>query len=198
MRLGAYPAYLPSIAVHGPRLTGYVAHDRAPHHPRVMSDTSLATFDPSTVAPSDLPTAHRVTGKVRTALDAMIWGALPRREAAAKAGISEHGLYKALRKPPVRAYYLAGLDVLRTSERARNIHTLAEVRDQTSNQMARVAAVKALEQLDDQPANAAARAISPGFIIQVITPSASAALMPHQPHIEAKPLISLDTVRPDD
>jgi hypothetical protein len=45
-------------------------------------------------------------------------------KAAKKAGISEHGLYKALRKPPVKAAYLAELDVLRTSERARNIHTL--------------------------------------------------------------------------
>lgn len=92
----------------------------------------------------------QVTGKLKVAIEAMVWLALPRAQAAEHAGLTEHGLYKALRKPPVRAAYLAELEVLRTSERARNIHTLAEVRDQTDNQMARVQAVKALEQMDEQ------------------------------------------------
>lgn len=113
-------------------------------------------------------TAVRIGGKLKAALDAMVWEGLPRKEAAAKAGMTEHGLYKALRKPPIRAAYLAELDVLRTSERARNIHTLAEVRDQTSNQMARVQAVKALEQLDDDANPAAAAKSLPGLQIVIV------------------------------
>src|SRR5262245_23965725 len=89
--------------------------------------------------------------RVRTAIAAMVWRGLPRREAAEEAGISEHGLYKALRRPPVRAHYLAELHVLRTSERARNIHALASVRDESSNAMARVQAAKTLEGLPDDP-----------------------------------------------
>lgn len=143
--------------------------------------------DLATIATSQqpAPTAdrhlERVTGKVRTALDAMVWQGLPRAKAAEYAKISEHGLYKALRKPPVRAYYLAQLDVLRTSERARNIHTLADVRDTSGNQMARVAAVKALEQLDDSPQSSASRQQTPGFVINVI----AAPMMPHHREIVA-------------
>lgn len=151
-----------------------------------------------TEAARDRSAPGKVTGKLLIAMRAMVWEGATRCDAATKAGISEHSLYVALRKAHVRQWYLAEIDVLRTSEKARNIFTLAEVRDQKTNQMARVAAVKALEQLDDQPANAAARAQSPGFIIQVIQAVGSTALMPHQQRIEPKPLISLEPGRDDD
>jgi hypothetical protein len=138
------------------------------------------------------PKPVKITGKVRDAINAMVWDALPRKQAAEKAGISEHGLYKALRKPPVRAFYLSELEVLRTSERARNIHTLAEVRDQTTNQMARVQAVKALEQLEDVQQSAGARHQSPGFVINIISPSGGGTLSAHQAQIEPKTLKTLD------
>lgn len=108
----------------------------------------------------------RVTGKLKAAIDAMVWDGLPRKQAAAKAGMTEHGLYKALRKPPVKAVYLSELEVLRTSERARNIHALVDVRDST-NQMARVQAVKALEQLSDEQQANAQRVQTPGLVIQI-------------------------------
>lgn len=132
----------------------------APHPADKPAQTSAIPLKPSKI--------ERVTGKVRVAIEAMVWDALPRAKAAEHAGISEHGLYKALRKPPVKAYYMAQLDVLRTSERARNIHTLAEVRDQTSNQMARVQAVKVLEQIDDgETANRGSQAL-PGLQIVIV------------------------------
>lgn len=120
------------------------------------------------------PAIERVTGKVRAAIEAMVWQALPRGQAAKAAGISEHGLYKALRKPPVRALYLSEIEVLRTSERARNIHALAEVRDQTVNQAARVAAVNALERHDDSHQSASRGQVA-GFIIQVVNMMAGSA-----------------------
>jgi hypothetical protein len=58
--------------------------------------------------------------------------------------------------------------VLRTSERARNIHTLAEVRDQTSNQMARVQAVKALEHIDDNENGRPSSNSLPGLQIVIV------------------------------
>jgi hypothetical protein len=141
---------------------------------------------------------ERITPKVRTAIEAMVWQALPRSAAAEAAGISEHGLYKALRKAPVRAFYLAELDVLRTSERARNIHTLAEVRDQTSNQMARVQAVKALEQISDDSAAGSTASQVPGVVVQIInTTPAAAPVIQHDGHSGSKPLITLDGVRHD-
>lgn len=129
------------------------------------------------------------------ALRAMVWEGAKRVEAAAKANMSEHSLYVALRRPHVRAWYLAEIDVLRTSERARNIFTLAEVRDQTANQMARVQAVKALEQLSDDPQHSGSRVQTPGFVIQIVNHVAGSAVMTEQRPIEPKPLIDNEPVR---
>ncbi|MDB5937584.1 MAG: hypothetical protein JWQ01_4928 [Massilia sp.] len=158
---------------------------------------AIAPSDRLPALPNDAKSdkIERVTGKVRTAIEAMVWDGLPRAKAAEKAGISEHGLYKAFRKPPVKAFYLAQLDVLRTSERARNIHTLAEVRDQTSNQMARVQAVKALEQIsDDEQVNRTAQT-APGMVIVI---QGNASLMGHERGFDPKPLINNERVHDDD
>lgn len=126
------------------------------------------TTDPQ--APRKLPVAdpkHRITAKVRAAIEAMVWDGLPRRDAAAKAGISEHGLYKALRSPPVKAAYLHELDVLRTSERARNIHRLTEIRD-AANNMPAVQAIRALELIEEeQRARGNAQQQAPGLVVIV-------------------------------
>jgi hypothetical protein len=61
--------------------------------------------------------------------------------------MTDHGLREAFKKPHVKAYYNSGLEVLRTSERARNISALANVRDSSDNGMAVIGAAKALEQL---------------------------------------------------
>ncbi len=130
---------------------------------------------------------ERVTGKVRLAIEAMIWEGLPRNQAAAKAGISEHGLYKALRKPPVKAFYMHELDVLRTSERARDIHTLNEVRDQTSNQMARVQAVKAKWQIEDGETGARSANSLPGLQIVIVQGNAAAPMVDVTPTHSSEP-----------
>lgn len=100
----------------------------------------------------------RVSGRLRTALDEMVWTGLKRPDAAKAAGMTDHGLREALRRPHVKAYYIAQLEVLRTSERARNIHALAGVRDGSGNGLAVVGAVKALEQMADAPGAAVAPA----------------------------------------
>jgi hypothetical protein len=74
--------------------------------------------------------------------------------------------------------------VLRTSERARDIHTLNEVRDQTSNQMARVQAVKAKWQIEDGDENGSGRAKSlPGLQIVIVTGQ------PVEPAVSVGPII---------
>jgi hypothetical protein len=65
-----------------------------------------ATEQPDTLPAAREPITRErtptVTGKLLVALTAMVWQGLPRKAAAEHAGISEHGLYKALRKPHVR------------------------------------------------------------------------------------------------
>lgn len=132
-----------------------------------MPNLPAAIPRPTTLAEREAIKDQRVTGKVRVAVEAMVWQGLSRKDAAQHAAMSEHGLYQALRRPPVRALYLGLLDVLRTSERARNIHALVEVRDQTDNQMARVGAVKALEQMEEQQLASVNRSAVPGLMIVV-------------------------------
>jgi len=88
-----------------------------------------------------------VSGKLKVALDEMLFKGSRRAEAAEAAGMTDHGLREAFKKPHVKRYYNAGLEVLRTSERARNIAALARVRDSSENGVAVVTAAKALEQL---------------------------------------------------
>jgi hypothetical protein len=99
------------------------------------------------VAAKDRSGKLTVSGKLKVAIDCMLFEAASRAEAAAKAGMTDHSLRAALRKPHVMAYFNAGLDVLRTSQRAKNIFALAKVRDESENGMAVVAAAKGLEQL---------------------------------------------------
>jgi hypothetical protein len=120
---------------------------------RVMSDLALSTPSRQATAAIDRSAPLKVTGKLKTAIDSMVWYGLTRQAAAEHAGLKEPSLYAAFLKPHVKTYYLGQLEVLRTSERARNIHTLAEVRDQQTNQMARVQAVKVLEQISDESAD---------------------------------------------
>jgi hypothetical protein len=107
--------------------------------------------------------SNPLTGKIARAVQAMVWDALPRKQAAQAAGVTEHGLYKALRKPAVKAAYLGELEVLRTSERARNIHRAIEIRDAANNKPA-MEAIKWLHQIDEQTQQGSAASM-PGFVI---------------------------------
>lgn len=132
--------------------------------------TTIPAVSPSLASnPASKPTEIlKISGRNKVAIDAMVWEGLNRRDAASKAGLKDHALYVALSKPHVKAYYMRQLDVLRTSERARNVHTLTDVRDQTSNQMARVQAVKALEQIDDVEHSSRGSQALPGLQIVIV------------------------------
>lgn len=140
-----------------------------------MSELALTQPTPQQIAAVNRSAPLKVTGKLKVALDSMIWHAMTRKEAAEHAGLKEQSLYAALTKSHVRGYYLSQLEVLRTSERARNIHTLAEVRDQKTNQMARVQAVKVLEQISDDQQDRRPAAPFGGITVQIINAPAHGA-----------------------
>lgn len=138
----------------------------------------------------------RVTGPLKEALDYLVFTGVKTdlAAAAAHAGITAHAIRCALEKPHVKAYYEAQLVVLRTSERARNIHTLLAVRDQENNQMARVNAVQALERIEDQSLSAGHQRSAPGLVIVI----EAGAVMGHIPQQAPKPLIEHEVPRPSD
>jgi hypothetical protein len=117
-----------------------------------MSENSLPTAFPTRQAAAIEGRSRRgaVTGKLRTALDLMVWQGEKRAAAAEKAGLADSSLRSALRKRHVLAHYNAELAALRTSLRAKNVHRLDTIADDSRNDMARVAAVKALEVITDQ------------------------------------------------
>jgi len=85
--------------------------------------------------------------------------------------------------------------VLRTSERARSIHRLARVRDESSNDIAVVSASKAL--IADQPigGHAATSGAVPGLVI--VIGSDAVPVSSQDRHDEANPLIDITPVRDD-
>jgi hypothetical protein len=117
-----------------------------------MSENHLPTAFPTRQAAAIPGRSRRgaVTGKLKTALDLMVWENLKRKDAAAKAGLTDPSLRFAFRKPHVMAYYRAELAALRENLRARNIHRLDGIADDSKNDMARVGAIKALELITEQ------------------------------------------------
>lgn len=129
----------------------------------------------------------RVKGRTRQAIDLMVWQGKDRRAAAAQVGLNPRSLSNAFLLPSVRAYYTSQLDVLRSTERARNIHRLVEIRD-AANNMPAVNAIKTLEQIDDTVA-AGPMNRAPGLQIVVIangpqTETAASHVVPSAPVIE--------------
>jgi hypothetical protein len=128
-----------------------------------MSESTLTTSEGpplsrQALAARDRSLPGRVTGRLRVALDAMVWEAASRKEAAEKAGMTDHSLHQALRRPHVMAYYRSECEVLRLSGRAKRLHRLEALGGQDGN--AAVAAIKAAEQIGDE------QATSPNGIIQ--------------------------------
>ena len=124
-----------------------------------------------------LQTPVKVKGRLKVALDLMVWGDgerhyLPDNEAAVKAGINVIAIRLALQRPHVLAYYKQQREVLRSRESAANIHRLCEIRDAADN-MPAVNAIKVLEQIgDEQLQRGTAPNHAPGVTIRVINVTA--------------------------
>ena len=112
----------------------------------------------------------------------MIWQNLTDNEAAVKFKITVSAIRIGLKRPHVLTYLKEQRQVLLAREFARNSHALIEVRDQTANQMARVAAVRALEQADSNTLPFVGKP-APGFVI-VVNGAAPAVTEQRGPIIE--------------
>jgi hypothetical protein len=139
-----------------------------------MSDVAFGTTRQA-IAARDRSLPGRVTGKLYRAIDAMVWAGASRKEAAEAAGLSDHGLRQALRRPHVLRFYLSECEVLRASGRAKRLHRLEELAAQNNNMNAAVAAIKTAEQITDDPIMRSGAAPTPGIVLRVITVNAASA-----------------------
>jgi hypothetical protein len=118
----------------------------------------------------------RIGGRLKQALDLMVWGDgnrryLPDNEAAAIAGLNVLSIRNALQKPHVLAYYKAQREVLRARESPACIHRLCEIRDAADN-MPAVQAIRTLEQIGDDEGRRISDAPTPGICINIVSASA--------------------------
>jgi hypothetical protein len=164
-----------------------------------MTDNELVPTRQA-IAAKDRSGKLTVSGKLKIALDAMLFAAASRPDAAKAAGMTDHSLRSAMRKAHVMAYYSYGLVVLRESERARNIKRLTEIRDKADN-MPAVQAIKELELTPEQAraGQHGARAgwcidlgglPPPGLVIQINSPIEPPALVDVTPARTSHPLPS--------
>jgi hypothetical protein len=138
------------------------------------------------IAKPDRSAPMRVTGRLKRALDSMIWEGLTRDQAAEAAGLTRHALYCALRKPHVLMHFRGELGTLRESTRAKNFHRLDGIAETSGNDMARVAAIKTMEAISDEQTNNRGSSASPGVTIRIINqvaalPSAVVDVTPMAP-----------------
>jgi hypothetical protein len=124
-----------------------------------------------------LPT-KRIGGRLKQALDLMVWGDgerryLPDNEAAAIAGLNVISIRNALHRPHVQAYYRMQCQVLRSRESAANIHRLCEIRD-AENNMPAVNAIKAL-MYDEIDQTNRPNTPTPGISIRIVQVSSPPA-----------------------
>jgi hypothetical protein len=134
----------------------------------------------------------KVTGRLHAAIMEMVWKGSCRAEAAQAAQMTDHSLREALRRPHVRAFYLAELGILRTSERAKTFHRLCVLRDQDENRNAAVAAARLLEALYAEAASNPISTMRPGVTIVIQQPTGAPP-----PTVAARPVVTIEGPRRD-
>lgn len=172
-----------------------VAASTSPDHARTMSDVAISQPRPPATRKADKP---KVTGKASQLIDLMIEEGLTYQEAAKRINMHVRHARKAMDNPLVLNELRRRKQVFRAGISAANILRLAEIRDQQSNQMASLGAIKILEQIDEDNQSVAGRSSSPGVTIVIGAPASVTA---QQHRNEPNPLIiqgSRSSPAPDD
>ena len=119
----------------------------------------------------------KITARVAAAIELMVEQGLQFDQAAKTVGLHVRAMRKALDKPHVLKYMKERKYVFRESISAANIFTLADVRDNSGNAIARVQAVKALEQIGDADP-VGTKQQPPGFALVIVNTSAVTQAVP--------------------
>jgi hypothetical protein len=153
-----------------------------------MTNTPTTLPTRQAIAAKDRSAPRKVTGRLRAALIEMVWKGSRRAEAAEAASMTDHSLREALRKPHVKAFYLGELGTLRESTRAKNFHRLDDIAETSSNDMARVAAVKAMEAISDEQQTRGSASATPGVTIRIVNQVAA----PQATVVDVTPLRTIE------
>ncbi|MFG1222155.1 hypothetical protein [Xanthobacter wiegelii] len=113
----------------------------------------------------ELTTPDPMTPKRRALIDGMVWRGLKLAEAAIEAGMTERNAHMCAQDPKFRAALNAEMAAFKTSQRPRNVHRLAELRDQNEAKGAAVQAIRVLEDLAQQADAAPPSDVRPGIVV---------------------------------
>jgi hypothetical protein len=146
------------------------------------------------------PVDHRLTPKMRAAIEVMIDDGLTIEEAANAAGITSSAIRKAMKHPPAREFYVTSLRALLNCTKHLAAHALIKEL-KGDNAAARVAAARTLLADDAKPVAVQGMPQIPGFSFLVIdarTPAGQPLPNGHSsaPMIEARPAIDAEEVNP--
>jgi hypothetical protein len=125
--------------------------------------------------------ALKVKGKLREAIDLIVFEGADLQTASSKSGLTSYTLRQAFARPHVIAHLKARREVLRESLCGSNILRLGQIRD-AANNMPAIQAIRDLEGIGERQHSAASGAsASVGLTIRIINQSAS------QPMIDVTP-----------
>jgi alkanesulfonate monooxygenase SsuD/methylene tetrahydromethanopterin reductase-like flavin-dependent oxidoreductase (luciferase family) len=131
--------------------------------------TDDATAGDEAALPEEVDTIG-VTGKIRVAIEAMIFAGKTTKEAAEIAEMPVKSLYTMLGQSRYAQAYTRALEVRRTAERSRNVHVAAQIRDDGRNEQARIAAMRFLEGQGERGSSGPVSIsvnVSPGWVIDL-------------------------------
>ena len=133
--------------------------------------TTDLTASPPTrqaLAARDRSLPGKIGGRLKTALDLVVGEGLDPYEAAAKVGMHARSMRLALNKRHVLAYLRHAREVLRTTASAQNIHYAIKMRAESPNEMARLGAMKFIDNEEEHQRLSGGRQMMPGLQIVVM------------------------------
>jgi hypothetical protein len=144
-----------------------------------------------------------VSGRLKVALDEMIEQGTPWEQAAVKSNLTVRAMRLALKRPAVIRYLRDARRVWLSSATGENLHALARVRDQDSNQAAAVQAARSLEALASEqfggPGTIAAGQPAAGYVIDLSdeTTGLSVRISSHPPRRQGDEAIDVTPNEPE-
>jgi hypothetical protein len=151
--------------------------------PRRRSSAMLVTMTQITPSPQAIAAQTRskpqqVSGKLKLVLDMVVNEGADPYEAGRTVGMHARSIRLSLAKPHVLAYLRRARQVLRETARAQNIHHQIRMRAESPNEMARLGAMKLLEQDDDRSDARAHVPVMPGLLIVINAPPSGSPKAP--------------------
>jgi hypothetical protein len=114
---------------------------------------------------ADKSPKNGIGGRLKAALDDMVWNGTPWDKAAVKANLTVRSMRMSLQKPHVLQHLRKLRAALLAQSSAKTFHRLTELRDQDENRNAAVQAARTLETLADEQFNP--RSANGGVLVNI-------------------------------